>query len=62
MALYRCPFPGCQHVGEIFTDAHCRIEHDMSKKDMIKKHGEPIRFRNSKYGYYPSRIKAEKNM
>lgn len=59
MSVYKCPFPECDHVGEVFTNAHCEIAHGMSKKDVIKKYGQPTWFSSKKYEYYPSKIKAK---
>lgn len=38
----KCPVPGCNHVGEVITKAHCRIVHGMDRKEVAKKFGMPI--------------------
>jgi len=39
----RCPFPGCVHVGEAITKVHCKLVHNMDRKELYEKYGEPIK-------------------
>ena len=38
----KCPVPGCTHVGEVITKAHCRIAHDMERTEVAKQYGMPV--------------------
>jgi hypothetical protein len=40
--MVKCPFPGCTHVGDLITNAHCKMKHGMTKKEVFEKHGDPI--------------------
>ena len=37
----KCPVPGCNHVAEVITKAHCRIVHGMEREDVKKAYGMP---------------------
>lgn len=50
MALYwsakqgeyiKCPVEGCMHFGIVITNAHCRIEHQMSREEVQEKYRLP---------------------
>lgn len=36
-----CPFPGCNHVANIITKAHCRIVHNMEREEVGRLYGAP---------------------
>ncbi|MDC6267744.1 hypothetical protein [Lysinibacillus fusiformis] len=37
----KCPVEGCNHVGIVITNAHCRLEHGMTREEVSKKYGLP---------------------
>lgn len=37
----KCPVEGCNHVGIVITNAHCRLEHGMTRKEVQEKYGLP---------------------
>lgn len=39
----RCPHPECAHIGNIITKAHCKMYHDMSREDVGRLYGPPIK-------------------
>lgn len=42
-SVLQCPVPGCGHKGQIITKAHCRMSHGMSREEIKKKYGMPIK-------------------
>lgn len=40
--MLRCPVPGCDHVGEIYTHYHAKTHGFTDKGKLFAKHGEPI--------------------
>lgn len=38
----KCPYPGCSHTGEIITNMHCKMAHNMTKKDVFETYGDPL--------------------
>lgn len=38
----RCSVPGCEHIGEVITKAHCRIAHNMERTEVAKQYGMPV--------------------
>lgn len=40
----KCPVEGCMHFGIVITNAHCRIEHQMSREEVQEKYGLPKKF------------------
>lgn len=40
-SLIRCPYPGCTHTGTVITKAHCKLAHNMDRKELAKKYGMP---------------------
>lgn|SRR5690554_2871691 len=43
-SLIRCPYPGCTHTGTVITKAHCKLVHNMDRKEVGKKYGMPYQF------------------
>ena len=43
-SLIRCPYPGCTHTGTVITKAHCKLAHNMDRKEVGKKYGMPYQF------------------
>src|SRR5690554_863774 len=41
--LVKCPYPNCNHAGTVITKAHCRLVHDMDRKQLGKKYGMPYK-------------------
>jgi len=41
-AMFRCPYPGCDHAGTLITKLHCKTKHNISKDELIEKYGDPI--------------------
>lgn len=39
--MQKCPVPGCEHVFDILTIYHCETSHNMTRKELLKKHGKP---------------------
>lgn len=39
--LVKCPYPNCNHAGTVITKAHCRLVHNMDRKELGKKYGMP---------------------
>lgn len=39
---YKCPHPGCNHIGSYITKAHCEIAHNMDRDKLFKKYGNPV--------------------
>lgn len=37
----KCPVEDCNHMGNVITAAHCRIEHGLTREEVMKKYGEP---------------------
>lgn len=37
----KCPVPGCTHVGEVITKAHCRIVHGLEREEVKDRYGMP---------------------
>lgn len=52
---YKCPVPGCNHVGQVLTKAHFKLVHNMSKDEAIEKYGAPEQI-------IKDHAKARKNM
>jgi hypothetical protein len=48
----RCPHPGCGHVGDIITKAHCRMCHDMEREDIFEQFGpsQPVEIDAKAFG------------
>ncbi|MEY2363226.1 hypothetical protein R6U76_19860 [Lysinibacillus capsici] len=42
----KCPVEGCLHFGIVITNAHCRIEHQMSREEVQEKYGLPKKIPN----------------
>lgn len=42
----RCPYPNCGHTGDVITALHCRTAHNMERKELYGKYGQPeaVRF------------------
>lgn len=38
---YRCPVPGCNHVGLIITKLHYKNIHNMDRKKAEEEYGKP---------------------
>lgn len=47
MSRFKCPYPKCNHVCDVFTSNHCESVHGMNKNDLVKKYGEPILLRQN---------------
>ena len=41
--MVKCPVPGCEHLGEVITKAHCRIEHGLTQDEVRELHGTGYR-------------------
>lgn len=41
--LLKCPVPGCNHMGNIITKIHCRLEHGMTRDEVGIRYGMPKR-------------------
>ena len=39
----QCPVPGCGHIGDTITKAHCRLQHGIEREEVQQKHGKPFR-------------------
>lgn len=50
-AFLKCPYPDCDHVGDVITKVHCRTKHGMEREDLFKKYGAPtgVAFDPEKY-------------
>ncbi|MGR6906175.1 hypothetical protein [Lysinibacillus sp. BSL11] len=46
----KCPVKNCNHIGNIITEAHCRMEHGMTREEIRKEYGLPhnVSIRKSK--------------
>ncbi|MBW4083576.1 hypothetical protein [Paenibacillus sp. S150] len=42
----KCPYPNCGHTGDVITALHCRTAHNMERKELFGKYGQPeaVRF------------------
>lgn len=38
-----CAVPGCGHVGDGITKAHCKVAHNISRDEVTELHGMPYR-------------------
>lgn len=41
--LLKCPVESCNHIGQVITKVHCKLEHDMTRDEVKKKYGFPKR-------------------
>lgn len=39
--MKKCSYPGCGFIGELITNAHCKINHGITRKELTRKYGEP---------------------
>lgn len=46
--LFKCPYPGCEHMGLVITKVHCENKHSTEKELIFEKYGKP-----EKVGYKP---------
>ncbi|MFW7187315.1 hypothetical protein [Lysinibacillus sp. BNK-21] len=37
----KCPVKDCNHIGNVITEAHCRIAHGMTRQEVKEKYGLP---------------------
>jgi hypothetical protein len=37
-----CPYPNCGHTCDVLTNVHARTHGFSNKKELFKKHGDPI--------------------
>ncbi|MEK5477552.1 hypothetical protein NYE70_11465 [Paenibacillus sp. FSL R5-0407] len=37
----RCPYPNCDHTGDVITNNHCRTAHKMERKELFGRYGKP---------------------
>jgi len=48
--MEKCPHPDCDYIAEYYiTKHHCRIEHGMTKEELISKYGKPKVIPGSQY-------------
>lgn len=37
----KCPYPSCGHTGDVITALHCRTAHNMERKELFGRYGQP---------------------
>lgn len=40
--MLSCPYPNCEHKGEIITNSHCKTDHKMSRDEVFRLYGKPV--------------------
>lgn len=46
--LVKCPFPECNHIGDIISKIHCRLVHVMEREEVGKLYGPPTSIGNGR--------------
>jgi hypothetical protein len=38
--MHRCPHPDCSYIASWVSNAHCVVEHGVSKEELLKQYGK----------------------